>query len=72
MATQIAKLLFQSCDILSTNIEKNFHPKEAVNFASSNYIIPVSFLTAYMLFCYFGSKLMKDKPAFDLKFPLGM
>jgi hypothetical protein len=72
MATQIANLLFKSCDILSTNFEKQFDPRVSVKFASEYYIIPTVFLTAYVLFCYFGTKVMKTKPAFDLKFPLAM
>lgn len=34
--------------------------------ADNNYVIPVACVVAYLLFCYFGQIIMKDKPAFDL------
>ena len=71
MATQIANLLYNSCNILAHSIEKDFNPEVTVEFAASHWIIPISFITLYMLFCYYGVKVMKDKAAFDLKFPLG-
>lgn len=39
---------------------------------NNNYVIPVGAVVAYLLFCYFGTKIMKDRPAFDLRNSLAL
>ena len=65
--------LFQHYPILEplyTNFEKNYNALSFQEFLKANPLIPCAIVTAYMAFCYFGQKYMKDKKAFDLKMPL--
>lgn len=72
MAYKIANILFKSCDVLATTFEKEFKPHAYSEFANKSYVIPFAFVTCYILFCYFGTKFMKARTAFDLKFALAM
>lgn len=37
------------------------------DFVANNLWVSFVFVVAYVAFCYFGTKLMKDRLAFDLK-----
>jgi elongation of very long chain fatty acids protein 6 len=65
--------IFQEYPILSylyTPFEKHYNALPGVEFARDNWAIPVTLVTGYMLFCYFGQKYMAKREAFDLRMPL--
>ena len=53
-----------------TNFENNFNNFKYVEFFFNNYWIPNSFVFLYMIFCYYGPKIMENKKAYDLKHTL--
>ena len=65
--------IFQEYPILSylyTPFEKNYNAIAGVEFANDNWAIPITLVTVYMGFCYFGKKYMAKRDAFDLRMPL--
>jgi elongation of very long chain fatty acids protein 6 len=38
--------------------------------ADNNYVFPITACVVYLLFCYFGRKIMKDRDPFDLRYTL--
>ncbi len=53
------------------DFEKNYDPLPLAHWMTgNNYIIPVVSVVLYLLFCYFGKKIMADRKPFDLKWPL--
>jgi len=52
--------------------EKTFHPTEFVAFATDHPVLPFVIVTMYMAICYFGSKIMKERKALDLRIPLAI
>lgn len=66
----LADLLVWSSEFASTGFEKAFHPEKTVSFAANNHAIPIVMVSLYMAFCYFGQKIMANRPAFNLRLPL--
>lgn len=53
---------------LYTEFEKSYDPDPVLNLmVENNYVVPVVSVVLYLLFCYFGRVIMKDRKAFDLK-----
>lgn len=59
-------------DVLDTiaAYEKTFTPFKGVKFANDNFQIPVAVCVIYLLGCYYGQKLMKNRKPFELKYSL--
>jgi len=72
MALQVANFLFTSCNFLATPFEKRFHPQQTIDFAKSNYFIPITLVTIYLIGCFSGKYLMQSQKAFDLRVPLAL
>lgn len=52
---------------LYTEFEKSYDPDPIIDLmAANNYIIPVVSVVAYLLFCYFGQKIMASRKPFGL------
>ena len=50
-----------------TDFEKKYDPIPLLQImADNNYIVPVVCVVAYLLFCYYGQKIMEKRKAFDL------
>lgn len=73
MSQQVSNLLYASTRLLATPIELGFHHVEQIkDFTSQSYYIPFGMVTIYLLGCYFGSKYMESRKAFDLRIPLAL
>jgi hypothetical protein len=54
-----------------TKFEQNFDPEQIYDdMKETGYVIPIVAVIAYLLFCYFGTKIMKDRKPFNLLGPL--
>ncbi|GMI53122.1 hypothetical protein ScalyP_jg11617 [Parmales sp. scaly parma] len=53
-----------------TNFEKNFSYVNGQTAAKENWWIPLTAVSLYLSYCYFGKKYMATRSAFDLKMPL--
>lgn len=66
LETRIPEFLASIPSFLATPAELNFDSSWTLKYAAANYWIPISFVTAYMLFITVGSRVMekyyKDKP----------
>jgi hypothetical protein len=69
-AQEVAKILFAVANLFALPFEKNFTPDKYLSFAQNNGFIPITLVVFYLLFCYFGSKMMKNREPFDLRIPL--
>lgn len=72
MAQVISDILFASSKLFATPFEATFNPDASIDFARNYYPIPLVLVTAYLLFCYFGSKIMAEAKPFNLQIPLAM
>lgn len=71
MATQqIAEFLYSTSNFLALPFEKNFDANAPVEFAKANFFLPIAIVTAYLIFCRYGSDYMKDLKPFNLQLPL--
>lgn len=53
--------------------EKNYDPHPVLNvMKSTDYIIPFGAVASYLIFCYYGIRIMKARKPFDLLEPLSM
>lgn len=53
------------------DFEKRYDPGSTYDFmVDLNYTLPFISVAAYVLFCYYGQKMMKDRPAYDLRLTL--
>jgi len=57
-------------NVIAFPIEREFTPTAAVSFASNNWPLAIGLVAAYLVFITAGSKIMKERKAFDLKLPL--
>lgn len=64
--TQIFQV-FPSTEPLFTQYEKDFSGEEPSNWTRDNLWISLVLVTLYVIFCFGGKALMKDRVAFDLK-----
>ena len=64
---EFAKVLLKISNFATTQYEKDFIPTKFIEFANNNALLPVVLVTVYMLFCFFGSKLMANRKEFDLR-----
>jgi len=55
---------------LYTDFEKNYDGDVALRVMMDNNWVPIASIVAYLLFCYFGQKIMKDRKPFDLRYTL--
>ena len=67
---EFAKILYKISSFATTQYEKDFVPDSSIKFASDNALLPLVLVTLYMLFCFFGSKVMKSRKEFDLRLTL--
>jgi hypothetical protein len=67
---EAANLLYKASNFLALPIEKNFVPDRFIKFTHDYWPIPILCVIFYMAFCYFGSKVMKEKAPFDLRLTL--
>lgn len=75
MSQQLANLLYSSCYFLATPFEVNFSKEvgETIqSWVATNYVIPFSMVSIYMLMIYFGPMYMKTRQAYDLRIPLSL
>lgn len=64
---------FPYTDMFYFDIEKLYDPVPVHRLMrANNYVIPVSFVVLYVLFCYFGQKFMAKRQAFELTSALAM
>jgi hypothetical protein len=59
--------IYPSLEPLYTAPEKNWKTIEAVEFAQNYWTLPLFIVVGYLLFCYYGQRVMADRKAFDLK-----
>jgi len=71
-SSQLADALFRASSFMATPFEKNFDFHNAVAFAGNHPFLPLVLVSLYMAFCYFGSKIMKDRQPFDLRIALAV
>ena len=64
---ELAKVLYQISNFATIQYEKDFAPQVFTKFANDYAIFPMILVTVYMLFCFFGSKFMKNRKEFDLR-----
>jgi len=69
---QLATILRQISAAFATPYEKNFHPKNALEFSAEYWFIPVILVIVYLGFNYFGTEAMKSRDAFDLRTTLAV
>jgi elongation of very long chain fatty acids protein 6 len=62
---------YPATSFLYTDFEKTFDPIPVLRIMQdNNYVVPVIAVVAYLLFCYFGSKIMANNKPFGLETPL--
>lgn len=66
MLKEIADFLYSVPYIYATDYERSFFCDWYTNWSSQNYWIPFTLVSIYMLFCFFGSKIMKNREPFGL------
>jgi len=69
---RLANILFATSEFLATPFEREFKPHAVIEFARNHYVIPVTCVVFYLLFCYFGTKFMESRKPFGLKYPLAI
>lgn len=70
---QLGQLLYSISQFGATQIEKDFRiieHYEVHGYFEKHFEIPIISVILYLLFCYFGIKIMENKKPFDLKYSL--
>jgi hypothetical protein len=67
MSSELSELFFKAANFLATPYELTFDGNPIQRWVASHWEYPIGFLIAYLLFCFFGIKLMKEKKPFDLR-----
>ena len=67
---EFAKVLLKISNFATTQYEKDFTPEKFIKFANDYSFLPIVLVAVYMLFCFFGSKVMKNCKEFDLRLTL--
>lgn len=58
---------FPQIEWMYSDFEKNYDPNPIIDLMErNNYIIPITCVTLYLLFCYFGKSIMGDRKPFGL------
>ena len=68
----VSDFLFATSSFLSTPFEKKFKPDATKEWAGNNYSVMFACISAYVLFLYLGTKVMKNYKPFDLRYPLAL
>lgn len=67
---ELGELFFRFSSAFATPFEEVFHPQIYVDFAQNNRIIVITVVILYLLFCFYGQKLMAGRTAFGLRLTL--
>lgn len=63
----LAQHLFDFSNAFSTQFEKDYMGVPYQLWFVDHWEYPITAVTAYLLFCYFGTQMMKDRKPFDLR-----
>jgi hypothetical protein len=70
MNADLAKVFFGIANAFTLPVERNFDFFTVWTWVHTHPEVPIVSVIVYMLFCYFGQKVMANMKPFDLRYPL--
>ena len=67
---KIGETFFAISQLGVTQFEKDFNHASVHGYFDAHWEVPIGSVIAYLLFCYFGIKVMDSQKPFGLKYPL--
>ena len=69
---RVAEILYNIPSLIAAPFETNFKADSSIQFARDNYWLAYTLVALYMIFCFVGSKVMRSREPFNLRYPLAL